>query len=188
MLEKPLAANGDEAVRIFEAARRHNRTVLEAFHWRFHPAAHVVRSLVESGRYGRVVSTYCRMTSPSGTVPKSNIRWQYDLAGGSLMDFTYTVSATRYFLGGEAPSSVESAKARPMEEDPRVDEAMEARMRFDTDKGPVECDIKTDMNQGFLGHLVPKVWQMPSIRIELEHATIYFYKYVKPATSCFVRN
>lgn len=118
------------------------------------------------------------MTTPSGTIPKSDIRWQFDLAGGSLMDMTYTVSAARYFVGDGTSSSVESAKARPMKEDPRVDEAMEARMRFDTDEGPVECDIKTDMNQGFLGHLVPKVWQVPSIRIELEHATIYYYKYV----------
>lgn len=37
------------------------------------------------------------------------------------------------------------------------------------------------MNQAFMGHLVPKFWQAPSIRIELEHATIYYYKCVLTA-------
>lgn len=32
------------------------------------------------------------------------------------------------------------------------------------------------MNQAFMGHVVPKVWQVPSVRIELEDATIYYYK------------
>lgn len=141
LLEKPLTANGDEAVKVFEAARRHKRIVLEAYHWRFHPAAHVVRSLIESGRYGRVQSMYSRMTTPSGTVPKSDIRWKFDLAGRSLMDMAYTVSAARYFVGAGTPSSVDSAKARPMKKDPRVDEAMEATMRFDTENGSVESSI-----------------------------------------------
>lgn len=177
LLEKPLSANGDEAVRIFDAASRHGKVVLEAFHWRFHPAAHVVRSLIESGRYGRVLSTYSRMTTPAGTVPKSDIRWQFDLAGGSLMDMTYTVSAARYFVGAGTPVEVEEARARTWKKDTRVDEAMEARMRFEGEGGgEVTSDIKTDMNQAFMGHLVPKVWQAPSIRIELERATIYYYK------------
>ena len=176
LLEKPLSANGDEAVKIFDAAKRHNKVVLEAFHWRFHPAAHVVKSLVESGRYGHVISTYSRMTSPSGTIPKSDIRWQFDLAGGSLMDMAYTVSAARYFVGAGMPLEVEEAKARTWKKDPRIDEAMEARMRFKREEGEVTSDIKTDMNQAFMGHLVPKVWQVPSIRIELEHAIIYYYK------------
>ena len=116
------------------------------------------------------------MTSPAGTIPKSDIRWQWDLAGGSLMDMAYTVSATRYFLDAGNPASVESAKARPMKKDERVDEAMEACMKFNTENGQVESSIKTDMNQAFMGHVLPKVWQVPSVRIELEDATIYYYK------------
>lgn len=47
----------------------------------------------------------------------------------------YTVSATRYLLDARSPTSVELAKARPMKTDERVDEAMEACMRFNTDNG-----------------------------------------------------
>ncbi|CAI4214123.1 unnamed protein product [Parascedosporium putredinis] len=180
LIEKPVSANGDEAVSIFESAKQHNCIGMEAFHWRFHPAAHVVKSLVDSGRYGRVLATQARMTSPAGTIPKGDIRWQWDLAGGSLMDMTYTVSATRFFLGAGTPSSIEFAKARTLKDDSRIDEAMEAGMMFETEGGPVQSTIKTDMNQAFVGHVVPKVWQLPSIRIELEHATIYYYNFMMP--------
>ncbi|KAF9781053.1 hypothetical protein IL306_014290 [Fusarium sp. DS 682] len=176
LIEKPVSSNGDEAASIFDAAKENNKIAVEAFHWRYHPAAHVVKSLVDSGRYGRVLSTCARMTTPAGSIPKSDIRWQWDLAGGSLMDMTYTVSATRYILGADTPVNVEFAKARPLKEDGRVDEAMEARLQFETDGGLVQSDIKTDMNQPYAGRLIPKVWELPSIRIELEHATIYYYK------------
>lgn len=176
LIEKPVSSNATEATAIFECAKKHNRIAVEAFHWRFHPAAHVVKSLITSGRYGRVKSTFARMTSPAGTVPKSDIRWKWDLGGGSLMDMTYTISATRYFLDADVPMDVEYAKARQFSEDPRVDEAMEARMRFETRHGVVESEILTDMNQAFQGSIIPKVWELPSIRIDLEHATIYYYK------------
>ncbi|KAL5610920.1 hypothetical protein FOBRF1_007037 [Fusarium oxysporum] len=180
LIEKPVSSNGDEAASIFDAAKENNKVAVEAFHWRYHPAAHVVKSLVDSGRYGRVLSTCARMTTPAGSIPKSDIRWQWDLAGGSLMDMTYTVSATRYILGAETPVNVEFAKARPLKGDGRVDEAMEARLQFETDGGLVQSDIKTDMNQPFAGRLVPKVWELPSIRIDLEHATIYYYNFMMP--------
>jgi predicted dehydrogenase len=81
LLEKPVAANADETKRVFEAADRARRVCVEAFHWRYHPAAHVVDALVSSGRYGEVKSTHARMTTPVGSIAKSDIRWQYDLAG-----------------------------------------------------------------------------------------------------------
>ncbi|KAI9155502.1 oxidoreductase [Paramyrothecium foliicola] len=180
LIEKPVSSNSKEAKAIFESAKKHNRIAVEAFHWRFHPAAHVVKSLVTSGRYGRVQSTFARMTSPAGTVPKSDIRWKWDLAGGSLMDMTYTISATRYFLDADIPMEVEWARARQAPEDSRVDEAMEARMRFETRHGVVSSEILTDMNQAFKGSVIPKVWELPSIRIDLEHATIYYYNFMMP--------
>lgn len=185
LIEKPAASNAEEATVIFDAAKKTNRVALEAFHWQFHPAAHVVRSLIESGRYGRVISTASRMTTPANSIPRGDIRWQYDLAGGSLMDMTYVVSSTRYFLDAGTPQRIDYAKARPLPSDKRVDEAMDARMYFKSEvaanSGLVKSDIKTDMNQPYIGHIVPRVWEAPSILIELEHANIYFYKYV---TSC----
>ncbi|KAK2808391.1 hypothetical protein FQN50_004776 [Emmonsiellopsis sp. PD_5] len=184
LIEKPVASNAEEATAIFETAGKANRVALEAFHWQFHPAAHVVNSLINSGKYGRVLSTRARMTTPANTVPKSNIRWQYDLAGGSLMDMTYVISATRYFLDAGTPQRIEYAKARTLPSDRRVDEAIDARMWFESKvaagEGTVRSDIITDMNQPYVGHVIPKVWELPSIMIELEHATIYYYNFMMP--------
>ncbi|QSS63516.1 NAD binding oxidoreductase [Histoplasma capsulatum] len=184
LIEKPAASNAEEATVIFDAAKKTNRVALEAFHWQFHPAAHVVRSLIESGRYGRVISTASRMTTPANSIPRGDIRWQYDLAGGSLMDMTYVVSSTRYFLDAGTPQRIDYAKARPLPSDKRVDEAMDARMYFKSEvaanSGLVKSDIKTDMNQPYIGHIVPRVWEAPSILIELEHANIYFYNFMMP--------
>lgn len=118
------------------------------------------------------------MTSPKGSIPRSDIRWSYPLAGGSLMDMTYVVSATRYFLGAGAPREVVAARARTTREDPRVDEAMHATLRYDVGGRMVEGGIYSDMDRANMFGIIPRAWEMPSIETETEHATIYFYKYV----------
>ncbi len=178
LIEKPVSANVEEARLIFECAKKHNKIAMEAFHWQFHPAAHVVQALISSGKYGEVLSTYARMTTPTGTIPSSDIRWQFDLAGGSLMDMTYVVSATRYFLDAGVPNEITNAKARPMKKDKRVDESMEATLNFASHGKTVTADVFTDMNLGNIGHIIPRLADAPSIKIELEKATVYYYKYV----------
>jgi len=177
LIEKPCAANAEEVKSIFEVSKSTNKVALEAFHWQFHPAAHVVKSIIDSGRYGKLYTTHATMTTPAGTIPKSNIRWQADLAGGSLMDMTYVVSSTRYFTGG-GRATVESATARPSPKDRTIDEAMEAKLSFpDVD---VESTIQTDMNQTPLFGIIPKMWNLPSIWLETGSASIYFYNFMMP--------
>jgi len=180
LIEKPVSSNADEAKLIFECAKKHNKIAMEAFHWQFHPAAHVVHALIDSGKYGEVLSTYARMTTPAGTIPGSDIRWQYDLAGGSLMDMTYVVSSTRYFLDAGAPEEVVSAHARPMKKDKRVDESIEATLNFKSHGKIVKADLFTDMNLGYVAHVVPRMLDYPSIKIELEKATIFYYNFMMP--------
>lgn len=88
LIEKPLCANADEAREIYKVAEQTNRVALEAFHWRFHPAAHVVKSYIDSGKYGKVLKTYSRMVTPKNSMPSWDIRWKWDLAGGATMDET----------------------------------------------------------------------------------------------------
>ncbi|KAA8898768.1 NAD binding oxidoreductase [Sphaerosporella brunnea] len=182
LLEKPLTANADEAKHVFKAAKKAGKVCLEAFHWRFHPAAHVVDALLSSGRYGPVLSTHSRMTTPKGSVPKNNIRWKYELAGGSLMDMSYTISSTRYFLHMPRLEAVNSAAAVPAPHDSRVDAAMNAELTFKSElaPNPVKASIYTDMDRANSYVLIPRVWELPSIQIECENATIYFYNFMMP--------
>ncbi|KDQ59480.1 hypothetical protein JAAARDRAFT_191996 [Jaapia argillacea MUCL 33604] len=181
LLEKPVTANADEARAIAGLAEEKGLVLVEAFHWQFHPASHAVKDLVADHKFGKIIRTWARMTSPAGSIPKSDIRWQWDLAGGSLMDMTYVISATRYFLGAGAAKEVVYATARPLQEDNRIDEAMDALLKFEVDAGQVvQSHIWTDMNRANVGFLIPRVWELPSIEIETEHAIIYYYNFMMP--------
>lgn len=159
---------------------------MEAFHWQFHPAAHRFREILDSGEYGGIISTDSAMTS-TPALPADNIRWKYELSGGSLMDMTYAVSFTRYALKATTPDAVLYAKATPSKQDPRVDSAMQARLRFKrpnvdprADNSDVYSTIYTDMARSWAYGVVPRFWELPSIRVETELAEINFYNAMMP--------
>ncbi|WWD18862.1 hypothetical protein CI109_103317 [Kwoniella shandongensis] len=189
LLEKPFTANGLEARSVFQSAEQSGKLVCEAFHWQFHPASHVVKSLVASGKFGDIQSTYARMVTPKNTIPGSDIRWQWALGGGALMDETYALHATRYFVGGDKETllgsgvkpTVVDAHSRPYSKDKRVDSASWADLRFDLDGGKtVNSKIYVDLDQPNLAYVIPKAWELPSIQIECEKATIYYYNFMMP--------
>lgn len=182
LLEKPFTANADEAKALVALAKEKNLVLVEAFHWQWHPAAHTVKSLLQIGKYGEIIRTEARMTTPVGTMPKSDIRWKWDLAGGSFMDMTYVVSATRYFLDAGTPKEIVYANARLMKEDKRVDEAMDAVLKFEVGNTGrvVDARVWTDMARPNIGWVIPRLWELPSIEIETEKAVIYFYNFMMP--------
>jgi predicted dehydrogenase len=125
LCEKPFTANADEAEAVAAVATRTGQVVMEAFHYRYHPLAHRMREIVESGELGKIRRVETALCFP---LPKfSDIRYQYDLAGGATMDVgTYTVHMAR-LLACEEPEIV-SAEAKL--HTPDVDRAMRAEMSF----------------------------------------------------------
>ncbi|OCF34183.1 hypothetical protein I317_01670 [Kwoniella heveanensis CBS 569] len=189
LLEKPFTANGLEARRVFEAADQAGKLCCEAFHWQFHPASHVVKSLISSGKFGDIIRTNARMITPKNTIPASDIRWQWALAGGALMDETYALHSTRYYVGGDPetllPTGVKpevvSARSRPYSKDKRVDSASWADLKFTQPNGKtVESSIYVDLDQPNFAYVLPKFWELPSIEIECEKATVYYYNFMMP--------
>jgi predicted dehydrogenase len=125
LCEKPFTANAEEAEAVATVAERTGLVVMEAFHYRYHPLAHRMREIVESGELGVIRRVETSLCFP---LPKfSDIRYQYDLAGGATMDVgTYTVHMAR-LLGLEEPEVVSAeAKLRT----PDVDRAMRAELRY----------------------------------------------------------
>jgi len=129
LCEKPFTANAEEAGRVADAARhaaRASRLVTaEAFHYRYHPLARRMEEVVRSGELGRIQDIETWLCAP---IPnKRDIRYQYGLAGGALMDMgCYVVNMAR-MLGGEEPE-VRTASARHHTSD--VDRAMTATLAF----------------------------------------------------------
>jgi predicted dehydrogenase len=137
LCEKPLTANAAEAREITALAEQSGLVVMEAFHYRYHPLALRIEEIIASGELGTLTRVEATLCYP---LPKfSDIRYDYVLGGGAMMDAgCYTVHMARAF-GGETPEVV-SAQAKL--HDPRVDRAMTAELQFPSGHtGGVHCSI-----------------------------------------------
>lgn len=198
LLEKPITSNALQAKEVRAAATKSGKVVLEAFHWRFHPAAGYVKSLLQSGEYGAVLSIDARYAIFAGMFKRSNdIRFQYELAGGSCMDLTYMFSAIAY-LGvrdSQDPNfefDVLDAKFRLNPNDPLVDEKMEATILLN-DPHPygnttgesgapsqIRATVGADLSAPPLFGIIPRIWEMPVITIQTEKAEIRWENFIGP--------
>ncbi|MFI5782269.1 Gfo/Idh/MocA family protein [Nocardia sp. NPDC051570] len=137
LCEKPFTANAAEAREIADLAEDSGRVVMEAFHYRYHPMTRRAEEIIASGELGKLVRVETTLAFP---LPKfSDIRYNYGLAGGALMDAgCYAIHMARVF-GGETPEVV-SAQAKLR--DPRIDRAMTAELRFPSGHtGRISCSM-----------------------------------------------
>lgn len=137
LCEKPFASNTQEAEEMARTARETGLVLSEAFAYRYHPLTSRVKEILASGELGRIrhiEAQFCFLL-PS---PK-NIRFNYQLAGGALMDSgCYPVSLIRFLA--EAEPRVESAQARLFS--PQVDHKMSADLSFaDGRTAHLVCDM-----------------------------------------------
>jgi predicted dehydrogenase len=125
LCEKPFASNAAEAEQMAEAARHHQRVLMEAFHYRYHPLAARMKEIVASGELGPLRRLEAWLCFP--LLSRKDIRYNLSLAGGATMDAgSYTINVLR-FLVGEEPE-VTQATARLAS--PEVDRRMDAELRF----------------------------------------------------------
>lgn len=137
LCEKPFTANAAEAREIADLAKDSDRVVMEAFHYRYHPLTLAAENIVASGELGKLVRVETAFSFP---LPKfSDIRYDYALAGGAMMDAgCYAVHIARV-LGGEEPE-VTAAQAKLR--DPQIDRAMTAELRFPAGHtGRISCSM-----------------------------------------------
>jgi predicted dehydrogenase len=175
LCEKPFTNNAQEAEQVAAVADRTGLLVMEAFHYRYHPLAARMRTLVESGELGTLEHVEAALCFP---LPKfSDIRYQYDLGGGATMDVgSYTVHLAR-LLGLEEPT-VTSARAKLRS--PDVDRAMTAELAFPSGHtGRITCSMwSTDVLKTFVRvrgtrgelHVInptnPQVWHRMRVKVD----------------------
>ena len=145
LCEKPFTANAAEAREIAGIAADSGQVVMEAFHYRYHPLTVRAEQIIASGELGEVERVEAALCFP---LPKfSDIRYDYALAGGALMDAgCYAVHMARTLGGADPEVVVAQAKLR----DPRVDRAMTAELRFAA---------------GHSGRIVCSMWSSHLLRI-----------------------
>jgi D-xylose 1-dehydrogenase (NADP+, D-xylono-1,5-lactone-forming) len=109
LCEKPLTRRVADAEAAFDAAKRADRLLMEAFMWRYHPQTEALVRLLPEIAPLRIVRAAFGFTI--GDDP-ANVRLQSDLEGGSLMDVgCYCVSALRLLAGEPERASGEAVLA-----------------------------------------------------------------------------
>jgi D-xylose 1-dehydrogenase (NADP+, D-xylono-1,5-lactone-forming) len=99
LCEKPLTRHVADAERAFDAAKRADRILMEAFMYRHNPQTHRLVELVQAGSVGEL--QLIRAAFSFNLDDPENVRLRADVEGGSLMDVgCYCVSGSR-LLGGE---------------------------------------------------------------------------------------
>ena len=152
LLEKPSCSNAAEAQSLFTSellkpigeGDGKALVLLEAFHPWFHPAPRKFLELVDKPN---VVEAFAALPIPKGVVGKKDIRFEFNLAGGCLMDAgTYCVRLLRQIFGEEPVECLEVKMRKPGFEgaDERIDEAVEAKWRWPNGgMGSIQADLVT---------------------------------------------
>ena len=132
LCEKPFASNAEEAAQVADAAAGSGLVVMEAMHYRYHPLTRRLSELV--AELGPVRHLQC-WTSFVIADP-DDIRYDFDLGGGALMDGgCYAIDCLRLLGASERQSepSVTGALADPVAPDPggaAADRSMAVRLAF----------------------------------------------------------
>jgi predicted dehydrogenase len=135
LCEKPFTANAAEARTVAEAAKDSGLVVMEAFHYRYHPLAARMQEAVQS--LGTIRSVSASLCFP---LPRfGDIRYDYGLAGGAMMDAgVYPLTCLR-LLGPSEPTVV---SARAKKRSPEIDRAMSVDLSFEGGAtGHLECSM-----------------------------------------------
>jgi len=147
LCEKPMANNAEEAQQMAAAAKKNGVFFMEAYHWMYHPMAARIKELVKRD-IDKIKHIEAVLTFP--IFRGSDIRYNYALGGGAMMDAgCYCVSAIRYFL--EEEPEVVSAHTKLAY--PNVDEDTEATLHAPS---------------GATAKLKVSIFSFPSINLKIE--------------------
>lgn len=85
LCEKPLAVTAKQAREMFDAARQHQRVLVEAFMYRTHPQTQRIVDVIRTGSIGKlkaIRASFCFNVRQT----QDNIRFSVEAAGGAIMD------------------------------------------------------------------------------------------------------
>lgn len=179
LLEKPSANTSEETRKMFAFAQERSLVLMEAFHYRFHPATRRVKAIIDSGELGTLTKIEANLGVPGFLIKDSDIRMVYDLGGGAMMDMgCYSLSMSRY-LASANPTKVISAKAEVHPKFPRIDIGTTATLAFPTTGGSTTNGSADGLTATLLAHFrlppllgfLPR-WPKLSVRVSGTRGTV----------------
>jgi D-xylose 1-dehydrogenase (NADP+, D-xylono-1,5-lactone-forming) len=146
LVEKPMALRAEDVDRIFEAARRAKRVVMEGFMFRHHPLIQRVIAVAESDVLGEIVTI--RAWHGFTVEDLSDIRLDPALGGGALLDLgCYCVAGTLLVVAG-LPDQVGARQIL----DRGADVSTYAELGFHELTAVIDCSMKIPESAGL--HIV----------------------------------
>jgi predicted dehydrogenase len=105
-VEKPMAMNPAEGLKIAQAAKKYKRVVMSGHMWRFDTEVNFIRDAVKSGKIGKIVKTkgYGIHVNwgPAGWFAQKKLA-----GGGALADMgVHALDTVRYIMGDPKPKRV----------------------------------------------------------------------------------
>ena len=127
--EKPSASNAAEAKEVAAAVSKSGKVFMEGFHYYYHPVFQRLLAIIKSGEIGEVIKVESALLIPMPD--KTDLRLQFDLAGGSIMDVgCYALHSQRMIsqliTGGE-PTVVNTEANAP---DGKLDTKLNVQLKY----------------------------------------------------------
>ena len=127
--EKPSASNAAEAKEVAAAVSKSGKVFMEGFHYYYHPVFQRLLAIIKSGEIGEVIKVESALLIPMPD--KTDLRLQFDLAGGSIMDVgCYALHSQRMIsqliTGGE-PTVVSTEANAP---DGKLDTKLNVQLKY----------------------------------------------------------
>ncbi|CAF1487677.1 unnamed protein product [Adineta steineri] len=185
LCEKPLANNTDEARDMVEEARKQNRLLVEAFHYRYHPFCNETLRDIMSNKndIGAIQNISCTFTVPISFMQNNDIRFQYPLGGGAQMDLgCYLISMCRFIVNtynnrtedDEGQFEIEKAEAlRVSPTNPQIDYGMRSEFLLDG----IKCTTYNEFtnNWSFFKHQIVVECERVTITIAYLIAPVFYH-------------
>jgi predicted dehydrogenase len=126
LCEKPLAMNSAEAAAMVRAARDSGRRLIEAFHYRYHPAFADCLSVLRSGELGDIRDIEAAFDVAIPFAPQE-LRHRPETGGGAMMDLGCYPLNWALAIAAEAPAAVTATASVTRA---GVDASMQATLEF----------------------------------------------------------
>jgi len=141
LLEKPIAMNMTEAMRIRDAAQKNNRRVMVGFSHRFNDLNQAAKKAIGDGCIGRPYMIRVRFAHSGPWPGWAKTDWFYNpqmAGGGALMDMAvHAFDLIQWYIG---PVKTVSALTETLRKDIAVDDNVAAWVRFqDRCMGYIDC-------------------------------------------------
>ncbi|KAF6764091.1 NAD(P)-binding protein [Ephemerocybe angulata] len=184
LLEKPAANTAEEVRAMFDLAEKKGLVLLEAFHYRFHPAIQRLKAIVDSGELGKIKHVEATMSLPKGHFSADDIRYNYSLGGGCLMDMgCYPMNCVRYLTSSNPASILDVSHElfqppnSPSDYASNVDKKTVASFAMPNDvTAKITCNFEDPPRLGFIPRL-----PVLNVAIECEGGKTDLYNFIGPS-------